>query len=79
MKYTVQKMNNSFFLKEDNNTIARLDNKYTASVVCKLLNRKEHEIDYWKGQAGSPLNSNRIYTEVIEELKKELKKCEERK
>lgn len=55
------------------------EKQYTSnfSEVVDLLNRLNHEVEYWKGQALSPLNQTRVLTEKIHTLQKDMQNMED--
>lgn len=53
--------------------------EYTSnfSEVVDLLNRLNHEVEYWKGQALSPLNKGNVYSKKIKELEQNIQDLED--
>ena len=53
--------------------------EYTSnfSDVVDLLNKLNHEVEYWKGQALSPLNQTHVLTEKIHTLQQNIQDLED--
>lgn len=53
--------------------------EYTSnfSEVVDLLNKLNHEVEYWKGQALSPLNQTHVLTEKIHTLQQNIQDLED--
>lgn len=72
----------SRFEKQEDNSHDRVydnetDQYMTLDETIQQMNRLNHDMEYWKGQALSPLNKGNVYSKKIKELEQNIQDLED--